>query len=146
MKIILLGTLAYVVVTFATQGVSHFAINQAHYAAVSFMRAEPVFALGFGSMIIQGAILTYLYPFYSRGVSNWRRGLMYGILLGLFFVSYLALAEPAKFQVPSISSWIGVETVTGMVQFGLFGIVVGAMHRKITDNHHVSDAMRSTHA
>jgi hypothetical protein len=129
MRAILLGTLAYIVVTFVTQGVSHFAINHAHYTAVTFMRAEPVFALGIVSMIVQGVILTYLYPFYSGGASDWRRGLSYGILLGLFFVSYPALAEPAKFQVPSIPSWIGVETVTGLVQFGLFGLVVGAMER-----------------
>lgn len=133
MKTILLGTLTYVFATFATQGVSHFTINRAHYAAVTFMRPEPIVALGVLSMIIQGAILTYLYPIYARGASNWRRGLGYGVLLGAFFVSYLSLAEPAKFQVPAILRWTLVESVTGLAQFGIFGLMLGIMHRKTAD-------------
>lgn len=143
MKRILLGTVAYVLATFATQGVSHFTINRAHCAAVTFMRPEPVFALGVLSMIIQGVILTYLYPIYARGASNWKKGLGYGILLGAFFVSYLALAEPAKFQVPAILPWTAVESVTGLAQFGLFGLILGGMHRKNADEPR-PDAMRSS--
>lgn len=130
MKRILLGTLAYIAVTFATQGVSHFAINRAHYAAISFMRAEPIFALGISSMVIQGAILTYLYPLYARGSTQLGRGLGYGLLVGVFFVSYPALAEAAKFPVPAVLPWIAVEGVTGLVQFGLFGLLLALLHRK----------------
>jgi hypothetical protein len=130
MKRILLGTLAYIAVTFVTQGLSHFAINRAHYAAISFMRAEPVFALGILSMMIQGAILSYLYPFYARGSTQVSRGLAYGLLVGAFFVSYPALAEAAKFPVPALLPWIAVEGGTGLVQFGLFGLLLGLLHRK----------------
>lgn len=133
MKTILLGTVVYMFATFITQGVSHFTINRTHYAAVTFMRAEPIFALGMLSMVIQGAILTYLYPRYARGSSTWSKGLGYGLLLGAFFVSYLALAEPAKFQVPAILPWTFVESVTGLVQFGLFGLILGMMHQKSGD-------------
>src|SRR5207247_2303585 len=56
-----LAVLAYVVATFATQAVSHFGVNAAHYAAVTYLRAQPIFALGVLSMLIQGSIMSYLY-------------------------------------------------------------------------------------
>lgn len=130
---ILLGTLGYVVVTFATQGTSHFAINRAHYAAMASLRPEPIFALGVASMLIQGAILSYLYPIFCRGASSWGKGVAYGFLIGVFFVSYPALAEPGKYIVPSIPSWIAVEGIVGLVQFGLFGLLVAAIHRQPAD-------------
>ena len=132
MKRFLPGILTYVAVTFATQGVSHFAINRAHYATISFMRAEPIFALGISSMVIQGAILTYLFPFYARGSTQLGRGLGFGLLVGAFFVSYPALAEAAKFPVPALLPWIMVESVTGLVQFGLFGTLLALLHRRTT--------------
>src|SRR5437660_11924654 len=56
-----LAVLVYVVATFATQAVSHFGINAAHYAAVTYLRPQPVFALGILSILIQGSIMAYLY-------------------------------------------------------------------------------------
>jgi len=126
---IVLGTLGYVVVTFATQGTSHFAINREHYAAVTSLRATPIFSLGIASMLIQGAILSYLYPIFCRGASSWSKGVGYGFLIGTFFVSYPALAEPGKYTVPSIPSWIAVEGIVGIVQFVLFGVFIAALHR-----------------
>ncbi len=56
-----LAVLVYVVATFATQAVSHFGVNAAHYGAVTYLRAQPVFALGILSMLIQGSVMAYLY-------------------------------------------------------------------------------------
>jgi len=131
---IALGTLGYVVVTFLTQGTSHFAINREHYAAVASLRTEPIFALGIASMLIQGSILSYLYPIFCRGGSSWIKGLGYGVLIGVFFVSYPALAEPGKYIVPSIPSWIMVEGSVGLIQFGLFGLLLAAIYRSLSDH------------
>lgn len=129
---IIFGTLGYVAITFMTQGTSHFAINREHYAAVTSLRATPIFSLGIASMLIQGAILSFLYPIYCRGTSSWSKGLGYGVLMGVFFVSYPALAEPGKYSVPSIASWITVEGSVGLVQFLLFGLLVGVIYRNST--------------
>src|SRR5437879_4927033 len=61
MKKHVLAVTAYLIATFATQALSHFVVNVEHYAAVTFMRAEPIFALGVASMVIQGTIFSYLY-------------------------------------------------------------------------------------
>ncbi|MBI3886436.1 MAG: hypothetical protein HY302_12015 [Opitutae bacterium] len=125
MKRILLGTLLYTVATFATQATSHFGINRAHYAAVGFLRPEPIFALGFASMLLQGAVLTHLYGRYTRENSGWRQGWKFALLAGTLIVSYEALAEPAKYPVPSVVSWMLVEAAAGFVQFSLFGLALG---------------------
>ncbi len=59
-----LAVLAYIVVSFVVPALLHFVINAEHYAAVSFTRAEPIMSLGILTMIIQGAILAYLYPLF----------------------------------------------------------------------------------
>ena len=126
---ILQGTFAYVISTFLVQATSHFAISKAHYAAVGFLRAEPVFLLGILSMLVQGVILTHLYRHYAAGASDWMKGWKFGLLTGAFFVSYPALAEPAKYMVPSVSSWMTTEAIAGFVQFSLFGLTVGRLFR-----------------
>jgi len=119
---------AYVVTTFAVQGVSHFIVNAEHYAAVSHLRAEPIFPLGILAMFCQGVVLSYLY---SR--SDWAQRSILGSvafawLAGAFLVSYLALAEAAKYTVPSAISWVATEVTSGFVQFTLYGAALGALY------------------
>ena len=126
----LLSTLAYMVGTFAVQATSHFAVNREHYASVSFMRPEPIFALGILSMVLQGGILSYLYSSSAGKSPDWKSGLRFGLLAGVFFVSYPALAEPAKYQVPSVGHWMTVESIVGLIQFAVFGVLVGWIHSR----------------
>jgi len=129
MKKHVLAVLAYVVATFATQAVSHFGVNAAHYAAVTYLRAQPIFALGILAMLIQGSIITYVYaqlPDAGRSIGH---AVLFAWLVGGILVSYEALAEAAKYSVPSVSSWIAVEVAVGFVQFTLYGALLGWAHR-----------------
>ena len=125
-----LTVLAYVITTFATQGTSHFVINRDHYAAIAIMRAEPVVALGLGSMIIQGTIFALLFPAFDQGGSTLRNALRLSWTIGAFLASYIVLAEAGKYAIPSIPSWIGVEATVAAVQYTLFGILLGWVHRR----------------
>jgi len=125
----LLAILAYVVATFATQAVSHFGVNAAHYAAVTYLRAQPLFALGILSMLIQGSIMAYLYaqlPGAGRSIGH---AVCFAWLVGGILVSYEALAEAGKYTVPALGSWIAVEAAAGVVQFTLYGALLGWVHR-----------------
>ncbi len=125
----LLAVLAYVVATFATQAVSHFGVNAAHYAAVTYLRAQPIFALGVLSMLIQGSIMSYLYTHLPESGRSTGHAVLFGWLVGGILVSYEALAEAAKYSVPSVASWIAVEVAVGFVQFTLYGALMGWVHR-----------------
>lgn len=124
-----LAVVGYVMATFLVQGLSHFVVFKSHYDAVTFGAAEPNFVLGLASMLIQGSILTFLF----RRTTLWDRGLAGALalswMLGAFLVSYIALAEPGKYAVPNIATWVGVEIAAGAVQFTLIAIVLWLAHR-----------------
>jgi len=129
-KTIILGMLAFVFVSFLVQALSHFVINKEHFAAIDFMRKEPIMAFGVTTMFIQGIILTYIYLLISKKGNSIAFGLKYGLLMGAFLVSYIALVEPSKYAAPSITSWILVEGISGLVQFSLFGLLLGIISKK----------------
>ena len=126
----LISIVAFVVVSFAVQGLNHFVINKAHYDEIDFARNEPVMAFGILAMIIQGTILTHAM---TRIVSAGRLvkdGLIVSVAFGLFLTAYIALAEPAKYAAPSIPSWFMVEGLASTIQFVVYGAVLGFIHRK----------------
>jgi hypothetical protein len=126
----ILGTVAYVVISFIAQALNHFIINKAHYASIPFMREEPIMALGIFTMLLQGAILSYFFSILHKTGTTKTEGLKYGLLMGLFLGSYIALVEPSKYMAPSVSSWIAVEGITSLLQFGAFGVVLAAINKK----------------
>jgi hypothetical protein len=126
----ILSVLAFVVASFAVQATSHFAINTRHYAAVTFMRSEPIFPLGVLSMLLEGAVLSYIYSLIPRS-QNWLAdGLRFGWLVAVFAAGYAALADAAKYQVPAIGSWILVESLSTFIQYTIFGVLLGFIQRK----------------
>lgn len=125
-----LAVLGYVAATFATQALSHFLVFRGHYEAVPFNAAQPILALGLASMVVQGAILSLVFArsrFFEQGMAG---ALTLSWLLGAFLVSYIALAEPAKYAVPDIGAWMLVEIVAGAVQYTLAGLALGLAHRR----------------
>ncbi|SRR5712692_10043963 len=123
-----LTVLGYIVATFFTQATSHFVIFAQHYAAIPIMKAEPIFALGFTTMIIQGSVLTYVFANSRFAGGSRMDAVRFAWLVGAFLVSYIVLGEPAKYSVPSIPAWIAVEAGVGFVQYTLFGILLGLAH------------------
>src|SRR5438067_11085494 len=83
-----LAVLVYVVATFATQAVSHFGVNAAHYAAITYLRPQPVFALGILSMLIQGSIMAYLYAHVPGAGRSIGHAVVFAWLVGGILVSY----------------------------------------------------------
>lgn len=130
MKRHILTVLGYTFATFGTQGPSHFMIFSKHYSELTIMRAEPNFALGFSSMVIQGAILSFVYSRLRRQGTLFE-AVKVGWLFGLFLLSYIGLAEAGKYAVPDIASWIGVEFSVGLIQFTLIGVFMGLAHRQV---------------
>ena len=127
---IALTVLAYVITTFGVQGTSHFAVNKDHFAAISIMRPEPMIALGVASMIVQGLIFAYLFPTFRRAQHPVRSALAFSLTIGAFLASYIVLGEAGKYAVPSVSSWIFVEGSAALVQYSIFGVLLGLLHRR----------------
>ncbi|WP_299683971.1 hypothetical protein [uncultured Tateyamaria sp.] len=124
----ILSVLAFAVVSFAAQGLSHFAVNADHFAAITHLRADPVIPMGLAAMVVQGGIMSVALHRWHPRRARVTDGLAIALAFGVFLVSYIALVEPAKYTVPDIRAWIAVEAVVGAVQFTLFGVVLGAIH------------------
>lgn len=116
------GTAAFVVASFVVQAVSHFAVAADHFASVPFMRAEPIMAMGVGTMLVQGLLLTWVFSRLGRAETLTRDALSFALAMGAFLGMYIAVVEPAKYAVPSIGNWMAVEGLAAAVQFGLFGL------------------------
>jgi hypothetical protein len=127
---VLLTILAYVVTTFAVQGSSHFAVNADHYASMAILRADPIIPMGLASMVIQGAIFAVLFPRCTPRPATVRAGLVFSWALGAFLASYIVLGESGKYAIPSIRSWVVVEASAAAVQFTVFGLLLGLIHRR----------------
>jgi hypothetical protein len=52
------------------------------------------------------------------------------ILMGILLISYIALVEPSKYQVPSVTSWMAVEGIIGLIRFAMFGILLGFIFQR----------------
>lgn len=129
MKQHIFAALGYIAATFATQATSHFLLFKEHYAAVSHIKNEPIFALGITAMIIEGIIISVVYASSRFSGKTIFDALKLTWLFGAFLVSYIGLAEAAKYTVPNTLSWIGVEFLSGTIQFTLAGILLWLAHR-----------------
>ncbi len=127
-----LSIIAFILITFAVQGLNHFVINAEHYANVEFARPEPVMALGFLTMIVQGSILTLALGYVAPMGARIKDAMIVSLSFGLFLGFYIAVTEPAKYAAPSIPVWIFTEGLASAIQFTLFGYVLGLIHRRFT--------------
>ena len=122
---------AYVFCTFLIAAPWHLVLFKSVYDELAiFTRSEPIIPLGLLSMLIQGLVLSYLYPFFSQGTHSVKTGAMFGLLMGVLLASSAVIAEAAKQNVTSLPTWLVLETVYYLLQFSVVGAVMGAIYAK----------------
>lgn len=127
---ILLGTGAYTLITFPLAVIWHVAIFKEQYESFSYIEGEPSFLLGLITILIQGFILSFLYPFVSFQGRGIVRGLKYALLIGVFFWTSHVLAFVAKQDISTSILFIFMESFYLLLQFGIFGILIGLIYEK----------------
>ncbi len=135
MSVHLLAIFAYVAATFAVQAASHFVVAAEHYAAIPFLRKEPIFALGVLSMLVQGAVFAWLFSRLPKSGRIYRDALGFALAAGAVIVSYEAFAEPAKYLAPSVMGWMLQELAAGLVQFAVYGVLLGLVYSTQRNEH-----------
>lgn len=123
----------YVLATFAGGFVWHLLLFQPKYVELQiFTRIEdPVISLGISAMVIQGAILAYLYPRVSRWQHPALDGVLFGLVIGAFLATSAVLAEAGKNYVTSLSTWVLLEGSYYLLQFALSGLVIGLAYGRV---------------
>ena len=128
-RTIALTVLAFLAVTLFVQAGSHFVVNAEHYAGIDIMRAEPIMPLGILAILVQGTAAALLYPRLEWTDGSVGSGLRFTWMMGAFLASYIVFAEPAKYLAPSILDWMLTEASASFLQFTLFGLAIGPIHR-----------------
>jgi len=95
-----------------------------------YNRPEPIIPLGFFSMIIQGVILAYLYPFFAKDKASIGTAIKFCLILGFFIFSVSTLANGAKILVNSMQTWLCIQIAFTLLQFVSAGILIGLVNRK----------------
>jgi len=129
-KQIILGTLAYSLITFPLAVIWHVIVFKDQYRLFGYFEGEPNFLLGLLTIVIQGVILSGLYPLVSIQGSNVARGVKYSILIGLFFWTSHVLAFVAKQDINNALLFILMESLYLVFQFGIYGVFIGKIYAK----------------
>lgn len=121
---------AYLVITFALGFLWHLVLFKGVYRRLAiFTRIDdPIVPLGFLAMVVQGAVLAYVYPQFARGTSPALEGVTFGLVMGLFIASSAVIAEAAKQRVTSLTTWLMVESAYYLIQFPLSGLAIGLIY------------------
>lgn len=125
-----LGALAYVAVTFPVAVVWHVVLLGGTYERIGYFGREPVFALGFLAIALQGIVLSALYPRFARGRGPLGDGLAFGLVAGFFLWTSQVVAHAAKSAVDPVEVFLAVETAYFALQFALAGIAIGFAHQR----------------
>ena len=128
-KLLILGTLAYTLVTFPIAVIWHVVLFEETYNKFGYFEGEPNFLLGLITIVIQGAVLSLLFPFVKFQGNSIARGIKYALLLGMFFWTSHVLAFIAKQVVADVMTFVFMESFYLLIQFGVFGILIGYIHR-----------------
>ena len=129
-KKLILGAAAYTVCTFFLAVVWHVFLFKEKYESFGYFEGEPSFLLGLLSIVLQGVLLCALFPMMRPEGSSFRRGFQFACITGAFFWTSHVLAFVAKQQVAGASAFIWMETLYLALQFGVFGLCIGFIHRE----------------
>lgn len=130
-KKIVLGTLGYTIVTFMLGVTWHFVLFKDLYHQLgAYSRQEPIIALGFSSMLVQGVILSFLFQYFHTGVRPITEGIQFALIMGAYMFTTTTIAFAAKSEVSSLGAWFTVQTGFHLIQFLATGVILGLIFGK----------------
>lgn len=130
-KQFIITTLCYLIPTMILGMVWHFNLFPQIYENLGiYNRKDPIIPLGLTSMLVQGFIIAYLYPFYSKGENSLKKAVQFSLLMGLFLFSVSTLANAAKIEVTSMQMWLLIQTAFHLIQFLAAGVLIGLFTSK----------------
>lgn len=136
MKKYFLAVLGYVVCTFLIAAPWHLVLFKPLYDELAiFTRKEPLIPLGLASMLMQGLVLSYLYPLFAQEKHSIKTGATFGVLMGILLASSAVFAEAGKQNVTSLSTWLLLESVYYLLQFAVVGAVIGVIYQRGASTH-----------
>lgn len=130
---IALGTIGYLVITFPLAYVWHLVAFKATYDELGYIsREEPIIAFGFGAILLQGILLSVIYPQLCRGKSIVAGAMTFLVVMGGYHWTAHVLAAAAKQNIEPLTTWFPIETAYLAIQFALGGSWFALVYRETT--------------
>ena len=101
-KKLILGTAGYTVCTFSLAVGWHVLLFQERYESFGYFEGEPDFLLGLLTIVLQGVLLSALFPMLKAEGTTFRRGIRFALITGACFWTSHVLAFVAKQEVPGV--------------------------------------------
>lgn len=124
-----LGTVAYTIGTFSLAVAWHVVLFEPRYQSFGYFDGEPSFVIGFVTILMQGIILSTLFPMVKLSGGSIKRGMKFAFLIGVFFWTSHVLSAVARQTIDGAELFIAMETIYLALQFGLFGLLIGTIYR-----------------
>lgn len=133
MKKLILATASYVVLTMMTAYPWHMIWFHDLYVGMgAYTRPEPNILLGMLSMLMQGVIIAYLYPFYYQVGKPVIQGIKFSIIIGSIVYSVMGFAMAAKIDINPISTYLLYNLAFQFIQFVLTGAALGLIYGRVS--------------
>ncbi len=133
MKKFMLATLSFVVLTMLWAYPWHVVWFHDVYAELGAVtRPTPIIPLGLMSVLIQGMVIAYFYPFYYRGGNPILQGIKFSLIIGLMVYTVMGFATAAKINIEPVSTFLAYHTVFQSIQFLMTGAALGLIFGRQT--------------
>ena len=121
---IVLGTIAYIIVSLPLAVLWHMKIFRTKYMAWEYFGEDVKPILGLSSMVVQGVILSYGYAVLNVAHTSLFSGISYSLVMGLFLWSVHVLATMGKSSKVRHFEFFAMETIYLAIQFLIYGIAI----------------------
>lgn len=133
MKKFMLATLSFVVLTMLWAYPWHVVWFHDVYAELGAVtRPTPIIPLGLMSVLIQGMVIAYFYPFYYRGGNPILQGIKFSLIIGLMVYTVMGFTTAAKINIEPVSTFLAYHTVFQSIQFLMTGAALGLIFGRQT--------------
>jgi len=132
LKKIILATLSYIFITMSIAYPWHMVWFHDLYGEMgAYTRPEPSIPLGLLSMLTQGLVIAYLYPFFYRDGNPVIQGIKFSVIIGVLVYSAMGFAMVAKIDINPISTYLLYNLAFQFIQFVFTGAILGLIYGKI---------------
>jgi hypothetical protein len=106
---IVTGTVGYLLIVFPLAFVWHLVFFEATYRRLGyFSRQEPIIELGFSAILLQGILLSVVYPLLCRSPSSRKNLVTFLVVMGGYHWTVHVLAEAAKHPIEPLPTWFAL--------------------------------------
>ena len=132
-KKLIFATISFVALSLPLAVFWHMILFHEQYEAFgAFTRAEPIVPLGMVSMVMQGAIIAYLYPFYYPRGHPVIQGIKFSLIIGVMVYTMMGFTAAATTIIEPVPTFLIYVTGYYLLQFTVTGADLGLIYGRAT--------------